>query len=353
MRGLLDDATRTLAHILGVGAASVFLFDDRVPGHLRLSSGFGSAPEDIGELTVPIIGSVAGQALTQRAPVVCDPSVVERYPASAPLFPAGAATTMVCVIEGQDQALGVIAVHAGDARTFTRDDELFVQTLGNVIAAAIMRERAEQALQDAEEAERRRIAEAVHDDTLQVMIAVALRLETLQRSSEDEDLRDKVGRLVEDTRLAAGRLRSLAFDLYPEDLGQGLEVVVRRLLADTADDAGFTWALSTDLPKAPPILAARTLYRNIAEAVINVRKHAKASHVRVEIVADEDGTTARVIDDGVGIPAVAAEGGAHGHLGLKGLRERTTRAGGRISIEPGAEGGTVVELWVPNTPPTY
>jgi signal transduction histidine kinase len=299
---------------------------------------------------VPIIGSVAGQALTQRAPVVCGPDVAERYPASGAFFRGGIETTMVCVIEGQDQALGVIGVHARHRRVFTRDDEMFVQTLGNVIAAAIMRQRAERALQDAEEAERRRIAEAVHDDTLQVMIAVALRLETLQRSSGDEDVRAKVGLLVEDTRLAAGRLRSLAFDLYPEDLGQGLEVVVRRLLADTAMDAGFCYELVTDLPKAPPILAARTLYRNIAEAVVNVRKHARASRVVVEIMADEDGTTARVTDDGVGIAAVAASGGAHGHLGLKGLRERTTRAGGRIRIEAGAEGGTVVELWVPNTP---
>jgi len=353
LSGLLDDATRTLSDILQVDHATVFLFDDEVHGHLRLISGFGCPPEDIGELTVPIFGSVAGQALTQRAPVVCGPSAAERFPASGAFFRGGIETTMVCVIEGQDQALGVIGIHSRRPRVFTHDDEMFVLMLGNVIAAAIMRERAERALQDAEEAERRRIAEAVHDDTLQVMIAVALRLETLQRSSQDDELREKVGRLVEDTRLAASRLRSLAFDLYPEDLGQGLEVVVRRLLADTAADAGFSYELITDLPKTPPILAARTLYRNIAEAVVNVRKHAEADRVVVEIMADDDGTTARITDDGVGIPEVAANGGAHGHLGLKGLRERTTRAGGRVSIEGGASGGTVVELWVPNTPPAH
>ena len=58
----------------------------------------------------------------------------------------------------------------------------------------------------------------------------------------------------------------------------------------------------------------------------------------------------RIVDDGVGISVRAADSGMQGHLGIRGLRERTVRAGGRVDIHPGPDGGTVVDFWVPNTP---
>jgi signal transduction histidine kinase len=253
-------------------------------------------------------------------------------------------------IEGPDHAFGVLGAHSYHRRDFTRDDELFVQTVANVVGAAILRDRAELTLIEAEEAERRRIAEAVHDDTLQVMIAVALRLETLEREAADDGLRGRIHELVTDTRSAATRLRSLAFDLFPEDLSTGLDAVIGRLLADAAAECGFTYGLESDLRSPPPQAAARTIYRNAQEAIVNIRKHAHADDVRVALWREGEGTAVRVTDDGIGISPRVAAVGVRGHLGIRGLRDRALRCGGRLHIGPGEESGTVVEFWIPDAP---
>ena len=145
-------------------------------------------------------------------------------------------------------------------------------------------------------------------------------------------------------------MRSLAFDLFPEDLAVGLEVVLGRLLDETARECGFDYELNVDLPHPPPKAASRTIYRNAQEAIVNIRKHADAKHVRLDLWRDGDGTSVRISDDGVGISPRSAAVGVRGHLGIKGLRDRTVRSGGRVYIGPGAERGTTIELWVPDTP---
>jgi signal transduction histidine kinase len=349
---LLEDATFTIADTLGVSEATVMLFgDDDDSDVLNLVAGYGAGSLPVGVLRTPVVGSVGGLALTRREPVTCQARYDRhRFPGSAHLFEAGIDSTLAVAIEGPDHAFGVLSAHARTERDYTRDDELFVQTVANVVGAAILRDRAELALVEAEEAERRRIAEAVHDDTLQVMIAVALRLETLERQTTNDEQKTRLRELVTDTRSAATRLRSLAFDLFPEDLAAGLDVVLKRLLDDAARDCGFEVELKVDLPHPPPKSASRTIYRNAQEAIVNIRKHADARHVSVELWRDGDGTSVRIADDGVGISPRAAAVGVRGHLGIKGLRDRTVRCGGRVYIGPGGERGTVVELWIPDTP---
>jgi signal transduction histidine kinase len=348
---LLEDATFTLAHTLGIEEATVLLFGEDESDVLELVAGYGEIAGRAGHLSEPTVGSIGGLALTRREPIMCHASCDRhRFPGSAPLFEAGVESTLAVAIEGPDHAFGVLAAHSRGRREFTRADELFVQTVANVVGAAIMRDRAELALVEAEEAERRRIAEAVHDDTLQVMIAVALRLETLERKTADPDQQARLHELVVDTRGAATRLRSLAFDLFPEDLAAGLEVVLTRVLDDASQLCGFAVEMDVDLPHPPPKAASRTIYRNAQEAIVNIRKHAEAGNVRLELWRDGDGTSVRITDDGVGISPRAAAVGVRGHLGIKGLRDRTVRCGGRVYIGPGSERGTTVEFWVPDTP---
>jgi signal transduction histidine kinase len=357
---LLDDATFTLADTLAVEQSTVLLFDDDESDRLVLVAGYGDIAARVGSLRVPTVGSVGGLALTRREPVTCHASIDGyRFPGSRHLMASGIESTIAVAIEGPDHAFGVLGAHSLGWREFNRDDELFVQTVANVVGAAILRDRTELALIEAEEAERRRIAEAVHDDTLQVMIAIALRLETLGREAGDERFRETIRDLVTDTRGAATRLRSLAFDLFPEDLAVGLEVVVRRLLEESSRDGGFAFDLAVDLSRPPPDVAARTIYRNTQEAIVNIRKHARAASVGVVLRSDRDGTTVRIVDDGVGISPRAAAAGVRGHLGIKGLRDRTIRCGGRVHIGPGPtrgaaggerRGGTTVEFWIPDAP---
>jgi signal transduction histidine kinase len=101
------------------------------------------------------------------------------------------------------------------------------------------------------------------------------------------------------------------------------------------------------LKDEPPPEQGTVLYRITKEALVNVRKHAKANNVEVRLEEKDGGVLVRVEDDGIGISA-DTNGSPPGHLGMLAMRERAELAGGwsRVSSDP--DGGTVVEVWVPS-----
>jgi signal transduction histidine kinase len=90
------------------------------------------------------------------------------------------------------------------------------------------------------------------------------------------------------------------------------------------------------------------IYRIAGEALRNAFRHAHAHKVEVEIRYDDEQFRLRVRDDGRGIdPAVLSHQGSEGHFGLRGMRERATLIGGKLTVWSEVEAGTEVELRVP------
>ena len=79
---------------------------------------------------------------------------------------------------------------------------------------------------------------------------------------------------------------------------------------------------------------------------MNVRKHARATTVRVELADLSHGCLVRIADDGAGYDPADVES-SPGHLGLVLMRERPQMAGGWCRIESAPGAGTTVEFWVP------
>jgi signal transduction histidine kinase len=104
--------------------------------------------------------------------------------------------------------------------------------------------------------------------------------------------------------------------------------------------------LEISLPQEPRYEIKSLVYRQIAEAVTNIEKHARASRVSLRMKMEDDGIYCVITDDGTGF-IVSERNHLPGHLGLLALNERALLAGGwcKISSEPGA--GTIVEFWVP------
>ena len=203
-------------------------------------------------------------------------------------------------------------------------------------------------LESAQDEERRRIATDIHDDPIQVMSAVDLRLQMLA-THPTTITADELGELHETVQLSIERLRSMLFELVPPSLDTGgLVAAIGEYLSNAAEVAGWTVAVEDRLATEPPDDVRATLYRIVQEAVVNARKHAAASRVEVGVATVGDGIAVRVHDDGRGFDPAGREA-RPGHIGLGTIHERAELAGGwsRVISEP--NGGTTIECWLPVT----
>ncbi len=199
----------------------------------------------------------------------------------------------------------------------------------------------------AQERERLRIAAGIHDDSLQVITAAALRLQQLRRRlSEPEDLA-VLTKLEETVKLAADRLRRMIFDFRPPALeSEGLIAALHDYLEQLKGEIGIEYELTSNLETEPPVPTRVLIYRIAQEALMNVRKHAQASRIQVRVSDVNDGCLTEIIDDGVGYLPLEAEA-KPGHLGLILMRDRAEIVGGWCRVESTPGSGTIVEFWVP------
>ena len=232
-----------------------------------------------------------------------------------------------------------------DITALKRAEERLRTTLEEVRRMVDQRRELAQLLESAQEEERRRIAADIHDDPIQVMSAVDMRLQLLLEHPQRVD-GGELSQLAEDLRSAIDRLRNLLFELRPVTLDlEGLAPAIRMYVDHTASEAGWTTDVTDSLDVEPPEETRVTIYRIAQEAIGNVRKHAGAQRIEVDVASVDRGVRLRVVDDGRGFdPARKPEAG---HLGLSTIAERAELAGGwlRVHSDPGR--GTIVECWIP------
>ncbi len=203
-------------------------------------------------------------------------------------------------------------------------------------------------LVDAQDAERTQIAADVHDDPVQALAAVDLRLGQLRRQLRDHapDLLDALVPVQTSVTGATDRLRALLFDLEPPDLERGLTGALSRAADEIFDNTAIRWAVHGE--QEPDVLdASRAVaYRIAKEAMVNARKHASARNVVVTIAGSENGLEVSIADDGVGLGPEPVQS-TPGHRGLYSMQDRAEVAGGRCSIRSRHQGGTIVTAWLP------
>jgi signal transduction histidine kinase len=200
----------------------------------------------------------------------------------------------------------------------------------------------------AQEAERSRIAADIHDDPVQLMTAIEIRLEGLKGRVGSPELVEYVGSLQEAISASIGRLRALMFELRPPVLqSEGLAQTLRASLEAAAADFVDAYELLDGLSTEPPVETRVIAYRIAQEALANIRKHAQANQVRVELESRDHGLRVCIEDDGVGFSPAVAHESRPGHLGLTIMRERAELAGGWLEVHSSPGGGTSVEFWLP------
>jgi PAS domain S-box-containing protein len=203
-------------------------------------------------------------------------------------------------------------------------------------------------LESAQQEERRRIAADIHDDPIQVMNAVDLRLQMLEDLATGSIDPQELAELRVTVRLSIERLRHLLFELWPRALDtEGLVAALKLSLEDAGRETGWRTVVVDDLGEEPPEDTRVTLYRLANEAIANARKHAGATRVEVAVSRGAGGVVVRVRDDGKGFDPTVAERPQPGHMGLATIAERAELLGGwcRVTSDPGK--GTTVQCWLP------
>jgi PAS domain S-box-containing protein len=205
-------------------------------------------------------------------------------------------------------------------------------------------------LVDAQERERARIAADVHDESVQSLAAVDLRLGLLERKLEDvaPDVVADVRRIHDTVTAVSGQLRHLLFELEPVGPGALLTDLLEEAAAHVFELTGIIWRIENEPDPREQDLSVtlRTqAVRIVKEAMVNVAKHAGASTVSISVALDEAGVTVQVADDGVGIPP-GVRRSPPGHRGISGMRDRAEVTGGRLTIASTSP-GTTVTVWLP------
>jgi len=204
-------------------------------------------------------------------------------------------------------------------------------------------------LVQAQEDERARIAADVHDDSVQALAAVELRLGLLRRQLEGAppSLLATAESLAGTVSEAIGRLRNLLFDLESPAVEADLATALDVAAANTFEDR-LTWRVVGDTDLDVPQGQRVTAYRIAKEAMANVVRHADARTVVISLAGSGAGFEVVVEDDGRGFDPTTVEP-RPGHLGIPAMADRATIAGGRLELERRTQGGTRVRLWLPAT----
>ncbi len=196
----------------------------------------------------------------------------------------------------------------------------------------------------AQERERLRIAQALHDEAGQTLTAVALEIERAASNGSEAE-RARMTAIAGQLHATLDEIRRISRELRPEALDDlGLVNALIALSSRVAKQGGIRVDrdFSGELPRLPEDVEL-VVYRVAQEALTNVLRHSGARRCRIRLAWDGEKLGLEVADDGVGMPANL--GG--GTVGIEGMRERALLAGGRLSIGPGPNGGTAVALEIP------
>ncbi len=209
-------------------------------------------------------------------------------------------------------------------------------------------------LQAAREEERASVAREIHDELGQVLTALKLNIDWLERKigerEHDPDMNPLLERAVESGEMiqsAIVTVQRIATDLRPGILDHlGLTAALLQEATRFQQRSGITCEL--ELPTDPIELSrdiSTAVFRICQEALTNVARHAKATKVHIGLQCGAENVVLEVKDNGQGIRPEAV--GDTKSLGLLGMRERASMLGGEVAIEPLTPRGSKVTLRLP------
>ncbi|MBS1676487.1 MAG: sensor histidine kinase [Actinobacteria bacterium] len=196
----------------------------------------------------------------------------------------------------------------------------------------------------AQERERLRVAQSLHDEAGQTLTAVALEIERMASTGSQTD-RARMTAVVAEVHQTLAEIRRISRELRPEALDDlGLVNALIALSTRIARQGGIRVERDFD-GELPPLGedVELVVYRVAQEALTNVLRHSGARRCRIRLTHEGGKLVLAVADEGVGMPAERSGE----TIGIEGMRERALLVGGRLTIGPGPGSGTAVTLAIP------
>jgi signal transduction histidine kinase len=350
----IADATVTQAQRLVDARTVLLLLDER--RHLVVAASVGAKPDAVGTIREPADGAAWRRVMVDRRAERVD-DVGGRLGAALARGGVAARTALLVPLIVRGRSIGVIAaLNRGDERPFSlADEEILVGFAASAaMAVAPMQSIAEARLRESievAERERARWARELHDETLQGLGALRVRLAASLRQEEREEADDAVRAAIAQIEDEIANLRSLITELRPAALDElGLGAAIESLAETQAAATELDIHVDLALAREDGVSANRldreieaAVYRVIQEALTNVAKHANAENVWIEAAEDEDSIAIVVRDDGGGFDMNERRRG----FGLVGIRERIALQGGSLVIVSSPGAGTELRGRIP------
>jgi PAS domain S-box-containing protein len=354
LRALFEEALDLVVRSSGVDFCEIaeLLPDDT----LLLRAARGWKQGLVGRARFPAgSGSLYAFTVVSGAPSVVDDLREEtRFSVDPVILDQGIVSAVTVLIEGDGRPFGTLAAGTRARRTFSTHDVNFLQSMANVLAAAVEQNRAVRELDekrkrlqalsrrllDAQEAERRAIARELHDDFGAMLSALKL---NLQKERGGSDAAEESLALVDQ---AIQQVRDLASDLRPAILDDlGLAEALSWYAGREARRAGLDLRLDVERVDGEiPAQLETACFRIVQEALTNAIRHSGARSLEVELRARDGAIRIVVRDDGKGFDPSAPRGAnaAGKSHGLLNMQERAELAGGGLEIDSAPGRGTTI-----------
>lgn len=343
---LAEHALAAMCEALGLRVAALYLPEaDDVPILRRFAA--SGADVDI----VGLLDELCFEQEAWRLAAAGGRALVFHEPATwlvANPFDPPASAWLVLPLDAGGEVVGVVAAAQRHPFALEETSATVLAILGDLLGAGIAAARLRQRIARTEvERERLRLAAEIHDGLAQDLALAKREIALLDSEPTPAQASESRARLREAVGAAHRIVRARLEDLSTRVPIGGLHDAVAAA-CDRARERGLPVELRATAPVEPaePETTAVVL-RVLGEALANVERHAGACSVVVMLDGESGALALTVEDDGCGVGAPDDGRPGEGHFGIVLMRERAASIGGRVTVGPGAAGGTRVRLEVP------
>ena len=337
---------------LGAHASAIRLFDSRSE-NLCMTYYQGLSGSFVDEEALLGCGEcLCGEAVSQRNAVIVP---IEQLTARHPLEAcrrAGFSVISASPITVGKKPIGMFNLFFSTAQPLDPSDHILLETLGEQLGAAIDNLRLQARERElAVSEERNLLARELHDSIAQGLAFTNLQIQMLEAALKRQDsavLESSIKLIRQGVQESYDDLRELMVH-FRTRVGQlDLDAAITAALKRLAEQTDITTHLDVRGGGAPldPETETQLLYI-VQEALSNIRKHAQARLVEVQLHRNPDGLTVVIKDDGVGFDHTAEAIDQQAHIGLEIMRERALRIGARVEVRSERGKGTEIKLNLP------